>query len=89
MTFLQVFSHILKTIHEKFLERESGLEGSDCMKSGKEVTEAKGEFSATACCSPSCKSHGDPKGLGVKGMCLREGRSQRAPRRAHTIDFLN
>lgn len=28
--------------------------------SGKEVTEAKGESSAAALCSPGCKSHRDP-----------------------------
>lgn len=42
------------------LERQKvgQLEDRGCVDSGKEVTEAKGESSATACCSPGCKSSG-------------------------------
>lgn len=34
------------------------LEDSSCVDSEKDVTEAKGVSSATACCSPGCKSSG-------------------------------
>lgn len=39
-------------------ERAGRLEGSGCVDSGKEVTEANGEASAAVCCSSGCKSRG-------------------------------
>lgn len=41
-------------------QRVGGLYGIGCMDSRKDVTEAKEECSATACCSSGCKSCRDP-----------------------------